>query len=83
MVMCQALNAKIPIGILDKLESSKNYSSNLVNSRIIGEHIMELKQDEVFPEWMSTSGIDFWEPDKLYIEWLIFLYGIWESVDYL
>ncbi|MFW9963415.1 MAG: hypothetical protein ACFFCX_07620 [Candidatus Sifarchaeia archaeon] len=44
---------------------------------------MELKQDEVFPDWMSTSGIDFWEPDTLYIEWLMFLYGIWDSVDYL
>ncbi|MFW9962911.1 MAG: hypothetical protein ACFFCX_05080 [Candidatus Sifarchaeia archaeon] len=45
---------------------------------------MELKQDEeVFPDWISTSGIDFWEPDKLYVEWLMFLYGIWESVNYL
>jgi hypothetical protein len=36
-----------------------------------------------FPEWSSSSGMGFWEPDPLYIEWITFLYTIWEKVDYL
>jgi hypothetical protein len=46
---------------------------------------MEINQQtqEVFPDWTSTSGIEFWQPDVLYIEWLVFLYGIWEKVEYL
>jgi hypothetical protein len=35
------------------------------------------------PDWLSSSGLGFWEPDKLYIEWITFLYAIWEKVDYL
>lgn len=46
--------------------------------------MMQLNQEQdVFPDWMSTSGISFWQPDQLYIEWITFLYGIWESVEYL
>jgi len=36
-----------------------------------------------YPDWMSSSGLGFWEPDRLYIEWISFLYTIWEKVDYL
>ena len=51
----------------------------------IGEQVMELysQNQEIFPEWASTSGIDFWQPDELFIEWITFLYGIWETVEYL
>jgi hypothetical protein len=50
-----------------------------------GEQVMQLNQQnqEVFPEWASTSGIEFWQPDELFIEWITFLYGIWETVEYL
>ncbi|MHA1943723.1 MAG: hypothetical protein ACW96M_04940 [Candidatus Thorarchaeota archaeon] len=41
------------------------------------------QQEQVFPDWMSNTGIDFWQPDELYMEWLIFLFGIWEKVEYL
>ena len=46
---------------------------------------MELSQQnqDPFPDWASTSGIAFWQPDDLYIEWITFLYGIWETVEYL
>jgi len=36
-----------------------------------------------FPDWTSNSGLGFWEPDRLYIEWITFLYTIWAKVDYL
>ena len=39
--------------------------------------------ERTLPEWTSNSMLDIWEPDKLYIEWLTFLYGIWKSVEYL
>jgi hypothetical protein len=35
------------------------------------------------PDWLSSSGMGFWEPDKLYAEWITFLYTIWEKVEYL
>ncbi|MBN2231015.1 MAG: hypothetical protein JW779_15625 [Candidatus Thorarchaeota archaeon] len=38
---------------------------------------------ETFPPYVSNAGLDFWEPDQLYIEWIAFLYAIWEKVDYL
>ncbi|MGY5864464.1 MAG: hypothetical protein RTV41_07650 [Candidatus Thorarchaeota archaeon] len=41
------------------------------------------QQEQIFPDWSSNSGIEFWEPDDLYMEWLVFLYGIWEKVEYL
>jgi len=46
---------------------------------------MELysQSQDPFPEWTSTSGIEFWEPDQLFIEWITFLYGIWETIEYL
>jgi hypothetical protein len=70
MVMWQAFYAKVPKGILD--------------SSYFGDHIMEAnQQDQIFPDWSSNSGIEFWEPDDLYMEWLIFLYGIWDKVEYL
>ncbi|MHA1928675.1 MAG: hypothetical protein ACTSV2_08885 [Candidatus Thorarchaeota archaeon] len=40
-------------------------------------------RQDIYPEWTSTSGIEFWEPDRLYIEWLTFLYTIWQKVEYL
>jgi hypothetical protein len=51
----------------------------------IGENEMELSQQnqEGFPEWTATSEITFWQPDELFIEWMTFLYGIWETVEYL
>ena len=36
-----------------------------------------------FPDWLSSPGLGFWEPDRLYVEWISFLYAIWERVDYL
>ncbi|MDH4213436.1 MAG: hypothetical protein ACFFCT_11485 [Candidatus Odinarchaeota archaeon] len=36
-----------------------------------------------YPDWTSSSELKFWEPDRLYIEWITFLYAIWEKVDYL
>lgn len=46
---------------------------------------MQLSQQnqDVFPDWSSSSEISFWQPDELYIEWITFLYSIWEKVDYL
>ncbi|MFX1482490.1 MAG: hypothetical protein ACFFCP_04790 [Promethearchaeota archaeon] len=45
---------------------------------------MEVNQDDkVFPDWSTNSGIDFWKPDDLYMEWIQFLFGIWEKVEYL
>ena len=48
---------------------------------------MKMQMDEenqnVFPDWTATSGIEFWHPDELYMEWQTFLYGIWENVQYL
>ncbi|MFW9770331.1 MAG: hypothetical protein ACFFEM_16050 [Candidatus Thorarchaeota archaeon] len=41
------------------------------------------QQDQIFPDWTTSSGIDFWEPDELYMEWLRFLDGMWERVEYL
>jgi len=38
---------------------------------------------EVFPQWSANSGLDLWRPDDLYIQWLTFLYSIWQKVDYL
>jgi hypothetical protein len=51
----------------------------------IGEFVMELNEQNqvVIPDWASTSGIEFWQPDELFIEWITFLYGIWETVEYL
>ena len=43
----------------------------------------ENAQQELLPEYLTTSGIDLWEPDVLYAEWLGFLDGIWKRVDYL
>ena len=56
-----------------------------VTSTVCGEQLMELSQQNqaVFPDWTSTSSIEFWEPDQLFIEWITFLYGIWETVEYL
>ena len=39
--------------------------------------------EKTVPEWTSTSGIDLWEPDSLYIQWLTFLFSIWNGVEYL
>jgi hypothetical protein len=41
------------------------------------------EESNVFPSWSSSSGIKFWEPDNLFIEWITFLYSIWQKVDYL
>jgi hypothetical protein len=41
------------------------------------------QEDQIVPEWTTDSGIDFWEPEELYMEWLGFLYRIWQSVEYL
>ena len=35
------------------------------------------------PEWTEDSGLGFWEPDPLFVEWSVFLYTIWQRVDYL
>ena len=43
----------------------------------------ENAEQELLPEYLKTSGIDLWEPDELYAEWLGFLQGIWKRVDYL
>ena len=43
----------------------------------------QVNEQDLYPEWTSTSGLDIWEPDTLYIEWLTFLYSIWQKVDYL
>ena len=51
-----------------------------------GEQIMLTTQSNeqgLYPEWTSTTGLELWEPDSLYIEWLTFLYLLWERVDYL
>ena len=44
---------------------------------------MEEENQNVFPDWTTKSGIEFWHPDELYMEWQMFLYGIWENVQYL
>jgi len=38
---------------------------------------------KVLPEWTANSGLEIWQPDNLYIEWLTFLYTIWQKVEYL
>ncbi len=53
---------------------------------VIGEQNMLTTQSNdqgLYPDWTSTSGVALWEPDPLYIEWLTFLYLLWEKVDYL
>jgi len=54
-------------------------------STVCGEQEMELSQQNQgpYPDWATTSGIDFWAPDQLFIEWMTFLYGIWDTVEYL
>jgi len=42
-----------------------------------------IEVNQTFPDWTSDTQIDFWEPDELYVEWLIFLDGIWRKVEYL
>jgi hypothetical protein len=43
----------------------------------------ETNEPNPLPEWMSSSGLGFWEPDLLYVEWMTFLYTIWDKVEYL
>lgn len=44
---------------------------------------MDEENQSIFPDWATASGIEFWHPDELYMEWQMFLYGIWENVQYL
>jgi hypothetical protein len=39
--------------------------------------------DKHLPEWTEDTGLRFWEPDPLIVEWFTFLYTIWHRVDYL
>ncbi|MHA1904314.1 MAG: hypothetical protein ACXADL_09245 [Candidatus Thorarchaeota archaeon] len=34
-------------------------------------------------ERKSTSGLGLLQDDKLFVEWLSFLYGIWENIEYI
>jgi len=43
----------------------------------------QIESENPFPEWTDTSGMGFWEPDKLYIEWMTFLYSLWYRIDYV
>jgi len=51
-----------------------------------GEKVMLTKQIEIdnpYPEWADTSGLELWEPDRLYAEWMTLLYSLWHRIDYV
>ncbi len=39
--------------------------------------------DEIGPAWLDSNKIGFWEPDDLYLEWMTFLYTLWDNIEYL
>ena len=41
------------------------------------------REAQTYPDWTSNAEIDFWEPDDLYMEWQVFLQGIWRRIEYL
>ncbi|TFG04433.1 hypothetical protein EU538_12320 [Candidatus Thorarchaeota archaeon] len=45
--------------------------------------ILGTQETSIWPEWVSTSGVDLWQPDVLYMEWLVFLFKLWDNVEYL
>ena len=55
-----------------KSEESKMNFDTLINGDV----------EEDF-ERKSTSGLGLLQDDKLFVEWLTFLYGIWENIEYI
>ncbi len=43
----------------------------------------QIEINNPYPEWADTSGLELWEPDRLYAEWMTLLYSLWHRIDYV
>jgi hypothetical protein len=40
-------------------------------------------EEDPFPEWTLSIGMGLLEPNSLYMQWMTFLYSIWQKIDYV